>query len=1455
MPNSLLKNSVKRTILLLIGSFIFMSSNLTAQVFWSEDFTTPTWTLNVPTGVNAADSNFFKISDEEGGGITPNLGQPQSCGVANNGNNTLFITSTFAGGGAAYNAGGFCNLGICVTTNLRAESPTINCTGQYNINLDFNYIENGDLNLDDAFLWYFDGATWSIIGNMPKTLTGCGFQGLWTSYSIQLPPSANNNPNVKIGFGWVNNDDGIGTDPSFAVDDITLSTPIGGTLTTDPLAILNYCSCSPINIGYFSNAAIGAGNIFTVQLSDEFGSFATPTVIGTLNTINPIGTIPCIIPCNAANGTAYRIRVISSNPALTGTDNGANITILTTPTVNIMHTTTNCADTLTAVAAGGGIVPNPGAIYYIRNSDPWGSTAYNQGMNAVFGVGNWQAVTYAAANPAVVFSPATQFVYIEGSDGNAIAMNTYVTANIAAIEAWVNNGGRLLMNAAPNQGGNMNWGFGGTTLNYNNAQSTVNVDPTHPIVFGPFTPAGPGPFTGSSYSHAHITGTGLTPIITGGGYNVLTSKSWGNGLVLFGGYTAPTYHSPPPNVQNIFQNWLDFTANSTIGPALTYLWQPTGDTTATIVPPASGTYTVTVANGPCVATSSIAIQLSPAAPVVTATATPGSVCPGDPTVLTGGGSPGVTYTWSGGAVDGVPITPMVTTTYTVTGTNANGCTATATVTVVVNANLTITVTPSSPGICPGGSDTLTASGATTYQWSPGGFIGNPYIVSPAATTQYTVTGNNGPNCFGTTVITVSVGGIDSLTITKVGPPCSDTLIAHAVVSGQGGGVTPGDKYYITTSVPWGSPSNVNDMNTVFGVGNWIQASFAAPAPATIFVPTTQFVFIEGSDGNGINCTNYINANITLIEGWVNQGGRLFLNAAPNNGGQQNWGFGGVTLNYQNLIPAAINAVPGVLMTNMGHPINLGPYLPVDPNGVYTGNYYAHADVINGGTTLMHSAANPNQSVLSEMVWGTGLVGFGGMTTSNWHNNAGGLVNQHAVNLRRNMLYYFAGSPLPAPPVTYTWNPGGVNGAVFVPPASGIYTVTATVNGCTSTATFNYVKNTFPVVVASATPNSTCPNGNVVLTASGGATYVWQPGNLNGATQNVNPAVTTIYTVTVTSAAGCTSTETVLVTIGPNLPVMATATPNSICLGGVSQLAATGAINYNWQPGNLNGANQNVSPTVTTTYTVVGTDPVAGCTGSTTIQVTIVQPPSMSIAVTPSATFCIGEPITITASGALSYTWTGGITNGVPFYPVANNTYTVTGSNGNGCDTLMSVAITAITPQAPNVNIVSSPAPIYIGQYASISAIVPAYIPTYILNWYVNNTWVAQSVSPNNTFNYLPNNLSDNVYAYLNAVGCYDPDSTQSNIINPRNFPAGLGNVDIPDGFAMYPNPSSNIVYIEGVQPGDEMILTDIIGQTIMHKSFSDSKLTNINIEPLASGIYHAKFIRKDKSWVIKLRKQ
>lgn len=61
----------------------------------------------------------------------------------------------------------------------------------------------------------------------------------------------------------------------------------------------------------------------------------------------------------------------------------------------------------------------------------------------------------------------------------------------------------------------------------------------------------------------------------------------------------------------------------------------------------------------------------------------------------------------------------------------------------------------------------------------------------------------------------------------------------------------------------------------------------------------------------------------------------------------------------------------------------------------------------------------------------------------------------------------------------------------------------------------------------------------------------------------------------------------------------------------------------------------------------------------------------------SATVCAGSPVTFTASGATSYTWTGGISNGVPFVPASSATYTVTGSDAAGCYGVSTVTVKVI----------------------------------------------------------------------------------------------------------------------------------------------------------------------------------
>lgn len=86
------------------------------------------------------------------------------------------------------------------------------------------------------------------------------------------------------------------------------------------------CRNIPFNIPFTVSCNYNPGNIFTAQLSDQNGSFASPVTIGTL-TGTGNGTINSTISSGVLNGSGYRIRIVTSSPVTTGADNGSNLVI------------------------------------------------------------------------------------------------------------------------------------------------------------------------------------------------------------------------------------------------------------------------------------------------------------------------------------------------------------------------------------------------------------------------------------------------------------------------------------------------------------------------------------------------------------------------------------------------------------------------------------------------------------------------------------------------------------------------------------------------------------------------------------------------------------------------------------------------------------------------------------------------------------------------------------------------------------------------------------------------------------------------------------------------------------------------------------------------------------------------------------------------------------------------
>jgi gliding motility-associated-like protein len=245
--------------------------------------------------------------------------------------------------------------------------------------------------------------------------------------------------------------------------------------------------------------------------------------------------------------------------------------------------------------------------------------------------------------------------------------------------------------------------------------------------------------------------------------------------------------------------------------------------------------------------------------------------------------------------------------------------------------------------------------------------------------------------------------------------------------------------------------------------------------------------------------------------------------------------------------------------------------------------------------------------------------------------------------------------------------------------SGVYSVTLIAYpGCSRTATTSVNINALPTLTTSASSTLFCSGVTSTLTASGAATYTWNPGALIGASVAVTPTATTIYTVTATNASGCSNTGTINLTVNAIPTLTATTSSSAICVGGTATLTSSGANTYTWNPGASTGTTVVVTPTATTVYTVTGTN-ASGCTNTSTVSLTVNSLPTLTATASSSA-ICIGGTATLTSSGATTYTWNPSASTGtaVVVTPTATTVYTVTGTNSSGCINSETVNLTVNT---------------------------------------------------------------------------------------------------------------------------------------------------------------------------------
>ena len=225
-------------------------------------------------------------------------------------------------------------------------------------------------------------------------------------------------------------------------------------------------------------------------------------------------------------------------------------------------------------------------------------------------------------------------------------------------------------------------------------------------------------------------------------------------------------------------------------------------------------------------------------------------------------------------------------------------------------------------------------------------------------------------------------------------------------------------------------------------------------------------------------------------------------------------------------------------------------------------------------------------------------------------------------------------------VSYLWSDGSTTGAINVG-AIGNYSVTVTdANGCVGTSapvavTVNPIPN--PQITAGGA-TTFCAGGDVVLTASGGTTYLWSTGET---TNSITVSQSGTFSVTASND-GCNSTSAdMIVTVNP-LPQPTISANGSLtfCAGGSVELTSSPAASYLWSNGATTAA---ITVTTTGNYSVTVTDG-NGCTGtSPATAVTVNSIPVPVISASGPTTFCAGGSVTLNATGGTTYLWSTGET--------------------------------------------------------------------------------------------------------------------------------------------------------------------------------------------------------------------
>lgn len=375
----------------------------------------------------------------------------------------------------------------------------------------------------------------------------------------------------------------------------------------------------------------------------------------------------------------------------------------------------------------------------------------------------------------------------------------------------------------------------------------------------------------------------------------------------------------------------------------------------------------------------------------------------------------------------------------------------------------------------------------------------------------------------------------------------------------------------------------------------------------------------------------------------------------------------------------------------------------------------------------------------------------------------------------------------------------------------------------------------PPITVVSTASAVCPGSSVALTANGAATYTWN-GSVMASGLTTTLAAGTIFTVVGTGSNSCVSSSTMAIGVYPNPSIYALSPVNAVCPGDSVTLTGNGAISYTWSNG-MTANSIKVAPTNTTVYTVWGTDQNA-CKSSSTIAVGVYPSPWIS-ALYPVNAICSGDSVTLTGNGAISYTWSNGMTTN-PIKVAPNNTtiYTVWGTDQNACKGSVSAQI--VVNPTPSVMITSGQTTICVGETATLSC---AGANTCLWNSVYLGSLI--QVSPLVTTTYV---------VVGTTTGC--SDTAMAVVFVELCDALGIDTQkNATEYISVFPNPTTGNITIKlpTTQHKRTLSLYNTMGQLILEQTqVSESML--IPMENYAPGVYYIR-VNADRPYNYRIIKQ